>query len=178
MTPDRRMTVTVAVACVLTSTVLYPLFIGAQWFYVGTGAVIAVAASGTLSRLRTLPVVACLAVSLLGLLLYLNLAFESRHSLLAVIPTPDSVSRLWDLAGTGMTDASRYAPPAPALPGLMLIAAGGIGLTAVMADLIAVRLRSTALAGLPLLVLFTVPITMRAPHGAGTVIVFCLGTAG
>ena len=178
MTPDRRMTVTVAVACVLTSTVLYPLFIGAQWFYVGTGAVIAVAASGTLSRLRTLPVVACLAVSLLGLLLYLNLAFESRHSLLAVIPTPDSVSRLWDLAGTGMTDASRYAPPAPALPGLMLTAAGGIGLTAVMADLIAVRLRSTALAGLPLLVLFTVPITMRAPHGAGTVIVFCLGTAG
>jgi transglutaminase-like putative cysteine protease len=178
VTPDRRMTVTVAIACVLTSTVLYPLFDGARWFYVGIGAVIAVAASGMLSRLRTLPVAVCLAISVLGLLLYLNLAFEAHYSLLGVIPTPTSVSRLWDLAGTGTTDASRYAPPAPDLPGLVLIAAGGIGLTAVLADLIAVRLRSTALAGLPLLVLFTVPITMKAPSGAGTVVVFCLGTAG
>ena len=178
MTPDRRMTVTVAIACVLTSTVLYPLFNGTEWFFVGAGAVLAVAASGTLSRLRTLPVVACLAISLLGLLLYLNVVFEHSHSLLAVIPTPTSVSRLWDLAGEGMTDASRYAPGAPDLPGLVLLAAGGIGLTAVMADLIAVRLRSTALAGLPLLVLFTVPITMKAPTGAGTVIVFGLCTAG
>ena len=48
-----------------------------------------------------------------------------------------------------------------------------------MTDLIAVRLRSTALAGLPLLVLFTVPITMNAQHESfGTAVVFCLGTAG
>ena len=48
-----------------------------------------------------------------------------------------------------------------------------------LTDLIAVRLRSTALAGLPLLVLFTVPITMNAQHeGVGTAVVFCLGTAG
>jgi transglutaminase-like putative cysteine protease len=178
MTADRRMTVTVAIACVLTSTVLYPLFYGAQWFYLGIGAVLAVAASGTLSRLRTLPVAVCLAISLLGLLLYLNLAFEARYSLLRVIPTPKSIIRLGDLVGAGMTDASKYAPPAYYRPDLVLLAVGGIGLTAVMADLIAVRLGSTALAGLPLLVLFTVPITMKAPSGAGTVIVFCVGAAG
>ncbi len=79
----------------------------------------------------------------------------------------------------GSTDASRYAPPAPQLRGLVLLATGGIGITAVLADLIAVRLRSAALAGLPLLVLFTVPITMNAQHeGLGTAVVFCLGTAG
>jgi transglutaminase-like putative cysteine protease len=178
MTPDRRMTVIVAIACVLTSTVLYPLFNGVHWFLAGIGAVITVAAAGTLSRLRTLPVLACLAIGVLGLLLYLNLLLEARHSLLAIIPTPASVSRLWDLAGTGITDSSRYVPPAPNLPDLVLIAAAGIGITAVLADLIAVRLRSTALAGLPLLVLFTVPITMKAPSGPGTVIVFCLGAAG
>ncbi len=179
MTPDRRMTIIVAIACILTSTVLYPLFYGAQWFYVGIGAVLAVAASGTLSRLRTLPVAVCLVISLLGLMLYLNLVFERHFSLLAVIPTPTSLSRLWELAGAGMTDATRYAPPVQLyVPGLVLLTAGGIGLTAVMADLIAVRLRSTALAGLPLLVLFTVPITMKAPSGVGTVIVFGLGAAG
>src|SRR5580693_3019548 len=173
------MTLTVAFACALSSTVLYPLFSSSEWFYVGLGAIIIVAAAGALSRLRVLPVVVCLAISVAGLLLYLNLVFEVRHSWLLVIPTPGSLSRLWDLAGTGMTDASRYASPAPELPGLVLLAAGGIGIAAVLTDLIAVRLRSTALAGLPLLVLFTVPVTMNAQHeGFGTAVVFCLGTVG
>ena len=78
-----------------------------------------------------------------------------------------------------MHDASRYAPPAPDRPGLLLLAAGGVGIAAVAADLIAVRLRSTALAGLPLLVLFTVPVIMNAPHDQLTTgLGFCLGGAG
>jgi transglutaminase-like putative cysteine protease len=179
MTLNTRMTVTTAVACVLVSTVLSPLFIDTLWFVIGAGAVIAVAGTGALTRLRTLPVSVCLAAGLVGLLLYLNLIFEVRHSLLLVIPTPGSLSRLWHLAGTGLHDANRYAPPAPDRPGLLLLAAGGVGITAVLTDLIAVRLRSTALAGLPLLVLFTVPVTMNAPHSQlTTVLVFCLSGAG
>ena len=179
MTLNGRMTVTTAVACVLTSTVLLPLFTTILWFVIGAGAVIAVAATGALTRLRTLPVSVCLAASLAGLLLYLNFIFEVRHSLLLVIPTPSSLSRLWHLAGAGMHDANRYAPPAPNLPGLLLLAAGGVGITAVLADLIAVRLQSTALAGLPLLVLFTVPVSMNAPHDQLTTgVVFCLSGIG
>ena len=179
MNANRRMTLTVAFACALSSTVLYPLFSSSKWFYLGLGAIITVAASGALSRLRTLPVVICLAISVAGLLLYLNLVFEVRHSLLWVIPTYGSVTRLWQLLSTGLTESGKYAPPAPDLPGLMLLAAGGIGLMAVLTDLIAVRLRSTALAGLPLLVLFTVPVMVNAPHSQlVTGLVFCLGGAG
>jgi transglutaminase-like putative cysteine protease len=179
MTLNGRMTVTTAVACVLTSTVLLPLFTSALWFVIGTGAVIAVAATGALTRLRALPVSACLAAGLAALLLYLNLIFEARHSLLLVIPTPNSLSRLWHLAGTGIHDANRYAPPAPNLPGLLLLAASGVGITAVLADLIAVRLRSAALAGLPLLVLFTVPVGVNASHDQfATGVVFCLSGVG
>jgi len=98
MAANRRMTVTVAFACALSSTVLYPLFQSSEWFYVGLGAIITVAASGALSRLRTLPVVVCLAISVAGLLLYLNLVFEVRHSWALIIPTPGSLSRRWDLA--------------------------------------------------------------------------------
>src|SRR6266498_3032982 len=145
MTLNSRMTVTTAVACVLVSTVLLPLFTDALWFVIGAGAVIAVAGTGALTRLRMLPVSVCLAGGLVGLLLYLNLIFEVRHSLLLVIPTPGSLSRLWHLAGTGLHDANRYAPPAPSRPGLLLLAVGGVGITAVLTDLIAVRLRSTAL---------------------------------
>jgi transglutaminase-like putative cysteine protease len=179
MTLNTRMTTTTAVACVLVSTVLLPLFSDTLWFVIGAGAVIAVAGTGALTRLRTLPVSVCLAAGLVGLLLYLNLVFEVRHSLLLVVPTPGSLSRLWHLAGTGLHDANRYAPPAPNRPGLLLLAVGGVGITAVLTDLIAVRLRSTALAGLPLLVLFTVPVTMNAPHSQlTTVLVFCLSGAG
>src|SRR5690242_21892085 len=179
MTLNTRMTATTAVACVLVSTVLLPLFSDILWFVIAAGAVIAVAGTGALTRLRTLPVSVCLSAGLVGLLLYLNLVFEARHSLLLVVPTPDSLSRLWHLAGTGLHDANRYAPPAPDRPGLLLLAVGGVGITAVLTDLIAVRLRSTALAGLPLLVLFTVPVTMNAPHSQlTTVLVFCLSGAG
>ena len=104
------MTLTVAVACVLTSVGLYPLFNGTTWFYAGIGAVITVAACGALSRLRTLPVLVCLAIGAAGLLLYLNLLFEARHSWV-IIPTPDSIRQLWALAGTGFSDTRRYAPP-------------------------------------------------------------------
>src|ERR1700722_15764046 len=179
MTANRRMTVTVAFACALCSIALYPLIIGSAWFYAGLGAIITVAASGALSRLRALPVAVCLAISVAGLLLYLNLVFEVRHSWALVIPTPGSLSRLWELAGAGITGAGRHIAPVPELSRLVLLAVGGIGITAILTDLIAVRLRSTALAGLPLLVLFTVPITMNAQHeNLGTAVVFCLGTVG
>src|SRR5579862_1765267 len=130
MTANRRMTWTVAVACALSSTVLYPLLIGTTWFYVGLGAIITVAASGTLSRLRRLPVAVCLAISVAGLLLYLNLVFEVRHNWALIIPTPGSLSRLWDLLVTGVTDANKYASPAAERPSLLLLAVGGIGITA------------------------------------------------
>ena len=179
MTLNGRMTVTTAVACVLAATALLPLFSNSLWFVIAIGGVIAVAGAGALSRLRVLPVAACLAAGLAGLVLYLNLVFEARHSLLGVIPTPGSLTRLWDLTVTGMHDANRYAPQVPNIPGLLLLAAGGVGITAVLADLIAVRMRSTALAGLPLLVLFTVPVMMNASHNQlATGLVFCLGGAG
>ena len=179
MTPNLRMTLTTAIACVLASTVLYPVFTDSLWFAAATGGVAVVAAVGTLTRLRPLPVLVCLAASLAGLLLYLNLIFEARESPLRVIPTPRSLGRLFDLVGTGFHESNRYAPPVPHLPSLLLLATAGVGLTAVAADLIAVRLRSTALAGLPLLLLFTVPVTLNAPRSQlTTVVVFCLGCVG
>ncbi|HEY6296229.1 MAG TPA: DUF3488 and transglutaminase-like domain-containing protein [Streptosporangiaceae bacterium] len=178
MTLNRRMTVTCAIACVLVSTAMYPLFDFADWFYAGIGAAAAAAACGALTRLRMLPVPVCLAVSVLGQLYYLDVVFEARHCLFRVLPTPASIRLLWDLASIGIYDAHKFAPPAQQASGLVLLAAAGIGITAVLTDLIAVRLRSTALAGLPLLVLFTVPVTMNAPSGGGTIIVFSLGTAG
>ena len=182
MRPDRKMTITAAVACVLVSTAMTPLFFSPLWFAAAAGAVITVAGAGTLTRLRAPrmpPVLVCMAAGVAALSLYLNLVFEARHSLLYVIPTPGSLARLWDLAGAGLDEAHIYNQPAPGLPGLILLAAAGAGITAVMTDLIAVRLRAAALAGLPLLVLFGVPVMMNASHNRLVDgLMFGLGAAG
>jgi transglutaminase-like putative cysteine protease len=179
MTQDRRMTLTAATAVVLASAVMYPLFSGSLWFFAGIGAVITVAGAGMLSRLRSLPVTVCLVISLVGLLLYLNLVFEHHDSVIWFIPTPSSLAALGSLVHAGLDASNKFAAPAPTITPLVFLAAAGVGITAVATDLIAVRLRSAALAGLPLLVLFTVPVTISTPQNTAiTTVVFCAGAGG
>jgi transglutaminase-like putative cysteine protease len=219
-----RLTVTAAVAVILSSVSLFAVVEGAGWLYAGIGAVAAVALAGTLTRLppvqassaaivlalvaafpliesgswdgvvgggiiiagtvaslsrrRVYQAFAALVTYLALLLIYLNLVFAGPQSLGWIVPTTRSLRHLWLLAGQGMAERS-FAPPVPGFHGIELAIAGGIGLVAVVTDLIAVRLRSPAVAGLPLLVLFSVPVTTAAKEaGVGEVVAFCLGMTG
>ena len=176
---SHRLTLAAAAGTALASTALYVLFDGWEWFWTGLGAIAVVAALGTLTRRRPLPVIVGLAAGLAGLLLYLNVVFAAGRSWLLVVPNRSSLSYLWQLAMQGMTDADRFSPPVPLTPGLLLLGTAGIGLAALATDALAVRLRSSAVAGLPLLALFIVPTTTPAARGGfGTTLVFCLATAG
>lgn len=176
---SHRRTLAAAAATILASLSLYPIFSGTAWFWGGVGAALVVAVAGTLTRLRRLPVTVCAASGLVLLILYLDLAFENARLRYHLFPTPNSLRLLWDLAGQGFNESAKYAPPVPELPGMMLLAAGGIGLTALLTDVIAVRLESAALAGLPLLLLITEPFTLSVSRsGIGTIATFALGTAG
>jgi len=176
---NRRLTVTAAAATVLASVALYPLIMRLSWFWAGVGAVIVAAAVGTLTRLRPLPVIVCLLASLAGLLLYLNALFAGPESFYRVIPTRASAHHLILLAERANSETVKFAPPIPATAGIVLLAAAGIGIVAIATDLLAVRLRRPALAGLPLLVLFCVPMTTIAnPGWVSEVVVFSLGIAG
>ncbi|HEY6494645.1 MAG TPA: transglutaminaseTgpA domain-containing protein [Trebonia sp.] len=176
---SHRRTAAAGFAVILASVSLYPVFTGVLWFWAGCASVIVVALAGTLARLRRLPVAADLALGIVALLLYLNLAFSNARSLAHLLPTPASLGALLDLAGQGFDEASKYAPPVPELRGMVLLAAAGIGIAALFTDLIAVRYGSAALAGLPLLLLFTEPFTLSLSRGfLGTTIAFCAGVAG
>jgi transglutaminase-like putative cysteine protease len=178
MTSHRR-TLAAALATAGASVSLYPIFIGWVWFLVGLGSIIVVAAAGTATRVRRLPEPVCLLAGLIALLLYLNLAFSNAKSLLHLLPTPASIGQLFDAAGQGFNEASRYAPPVPELRGMLLLAAGGIGIAAVLTDWIGVRLGSAALAGLPLLLLFVEPFTLSVGRGfLGTTVAFAAGVGG
>jgi transglutaminase-like putative cysteine protease len=176
---SHRLTFAAAIATLLAAISLYPLFIGIAWWWAGAGAAVTVAAAGTLTRLRRFPVLVCLAVGVAALIFYLNLVFEGSLSYGHLLPTLNSLDHLARLTHEGMDDSAKYAPPAPELPGLLLLASGGIGIVALLTDLTAVRLRSVALAGLPLLLLVTEPFAVSASRSwVGTVIAFCLGSAG
>ncbi len=176
---SHRRTVAAACAVILASVSLYPIFTGAGWFFAGCGAACVVALTGTATRLRRLPVAVTLLAGAAALLLYLNLVFANARSLFHLLPTPGSLAALWHTAGQGFNQASAYAPPVPGLRGMVLLAAAGIGIAALLTDLIAVRLGSAALAGLPLLLLFTEPFTLSVSRGVvGTTLAFCLGVGG
>jgi transglutaminase-like putative cysteine protease len=176
---NHRLTVTAAAATVLASLAMYPLIARTGWFWSGIGAVIVVAAAGTLTRLRALPVIVCFLAALAGLFLYVNILFAGPESFYRVIPTPASVHHLLQLVGRANSQMARFAPPVPPSPGVVLLATAGIGIVAAATDLIAVRLRRPAIAGLPLLVLFCVPLTTTATTGwFSDAVVFSLGIAG
>ena len=176
---NHRLTVAAGAATALASAALYPLLSTTGWFFAGLGAVIVVAAVGTLTRLRPLPVVVCFLAALAGLFLYLNVLFAGPQSFYWLIPTPASAGHLLLMVGLGNSETTRFAPPVPATNEIALLAAAGIGIIAAVTDLLAVRLRRPAIAGLPLLVLFCVPLTTIAKPGPfGEVVVFSLGIAG
>lgn len=165
MNGETRLTIVGAVATVLAAISLSPLFTNAAWFLASLGAVaVATGAAESARRLsvpRTLAPVSALA----GLLCYLTGLFARQEAWLGFIPTPDALRVLADVAGRGFTDIQRYAAPVPSFTSITLVTAGGIGLVAVLVDGLAVRARRPALAGLPLLAVFSV--TSAIQGGAG-----------
>jgi hypothetical protein len=176
---NQRLTIAAAVATVAASLSLYPLVSGWLWFWEGVGAITVAALAGALTRLRVLPWVLCAVIGLVAQVLYLNVLLSSAHSAGRLLPTAASLHHLWRLAQLGLDDTARFAPPARATPGILLLTAGGIGVAAVATDLLAVRLHRPAVAGLPLLVLFCVPLTASVHQSVfGAMTVFILGMAG
>jgi transglutaminase-like putative cysteine protease len=155
-----------------------PLLTGPNWGLRVLGVIVVAITAASRPRLRVLQVLACPIAYLSALLIYLNAVLAAQQSIAGFVPTQASVSYLSSLVSQGM--AERYfEPPVPSTSGIVLLAAGGIGLMAAATDLLAVRLRSPAIAGLPLLALYCVRITTSARQGGvGATIVFCLGMIG
>jgi transglutaminase-like putative cysteine protease len=155
-----------------------PLLFNPAWPWKLPGVAVVAAAAASRPRIRILQVLGGLITYVAALLIYLNVAFAARMSVAGIVPTTTSLRHLWSLAGQGLAERASV-PPVPGSLGITLLTAGGIGLMAAATDLLAVRLRSPAIAGLPLLALYSVRITTNARQGgAGATVVFCLGMIG
>ncbi|HEV7935410.1 MAG TPA: DUF3488 and transglutaminase-like domain-containing protein [Actinomadura sp.] len=156
-----RLTFVAAAATLLGSAGLYPLFLKGAWLAPGAGAVLSVAAAGLLTRRLRSRALLGLAAGLVALAVYVTVLYTASEAFLWLVPTQDSLSRLFDLMAEGRQVANKYAAPVPVTPGVALLAALGMGLVAVMVDFLAVRLRHAAAAGLPLLAMYSVPAAVR-----------------
>ena len=167
-----------AAGCVLALIACWPLLASPPWYDKAAGVFIVALAAAGFTRLRVLPALACLVTYLAAVMIYLNALLAAGTSIAGFVPTTASAQYLWSLASSGFSERS-YVPPVPGTAGITLLTAAGIGLMAIATDLLAVRLRSPAIAGLPLLALYSVPITTNAKQGGfGATVVFCLGISG
>lgn len=155
-----------------------PLLAWPSWAARIAGLVLIAAVACSAGTRRILPALADVGTYLAALLIYLNLVFAGPESLGWIIPTARSMRHLGTLVSLGYAEHN-YAPPVPGSHGLELITAAGIGAVAILTDVLAVRMRSPAVAGLPLLVLFSVPVATNVKHvGLGFTLAFCLGITG
>jgi transglutaminase-like putative cysteine protease len=172
-----QLTIMAAVATMCGSIALYPLFVSSGWFWSGLGAILVVSATGALIRRYRLPAWVNLAGGLAALHLYLTALYAADTALLGIIPTPSSLARLGELLNEGWQAAHAYMSPVPLIPGISLFATLGIGIVAVTVDLLAVRLRRAAPAGLPLLALYSVPAAIIEEKSISW-LAFGIGAAG
>ncbi|MBC7590949.1 MAG: transglutaminase domain-containing protein [Salinibacterium sp.] len=130
------------------------------WFIIMTVAMLVLVAGATVrsfARRRIWPVVAAVVTAFAAI----TLIFAPGQSLLALIPTPDTVERFGQLQEAGGNSISTQSIPANADEGILFLLCVGIAAIAVAMDILAFAVRAPALTGLPLLVLLIVPSAVR-----------------
>ena len=171
-----RLPIYAAVATATSSVALGSLFLKGIWFWPTLAGIVVVTAGCEGARRLSLSRTAVPLGGVVALLLFLLVRYGHSEAYLGIVPSAGSLDRLGELASRGRADIQRYAAPIGISVGIEMLTVAGVGLVAVLVDMFAVTMRRAALAGLPLLVLQTVP-TAIAPDGVSWV-AFAIGATG
>ncbi|MDH6115910.1 DUF3488 and transglutaminase-like domain-containing protein [Kitasatospora sp. GAS204B] len=178
MTTRARLTVYSALATALSMLGLTPLLTPAGWIMPAGGLILVTALVG--AGLRRLAVARPLVVlAQLFAVLYLILFGAIRDSfVLGVLPGSGSLQAFNNLLQSAGNDITQYAIPAPATPGLRFLLILAVAVVAVVVDALAVTYRQAALAGLPLLALYSVGTGLAGSADGATWLWFLAAAAG
>ncbi len=159
MTSRSRLTVAAALASLLAALSLSATFRTGTWFWPAVAAVAVTSAGCALGRRLELPRPVVPLVGLVGLIVLVTWLFAD-DAILGLLPGPGAIASLHELAVEAGRAMTRYTSPAPTTTGLLLVSTAGVGFIALVVDTVAVTYRSAALAGVPLLALYAVPVTI------------------
>lgn len=166
MTGRVRIGVYAGVATACGALCLHPIFSSLAWLWPVLGGVLVVTVAATAIRRFGAPDVLATLGALVALGLFLTAVYAHSHAVLGVLPWRGSWNQAVAVARDGFNDIAGLTTPVPSTTGITFLAAAGIGLVAILVDILAASLRRPAVAGLPLLALFTVPATVL-PDGVG-----------
>ncbi len=157
MNPRLRVSICAGLATFLGSLSLLPIFDNFGWIprvllLIG----LLMLTSITFQRVRFLAPAAPLAMVAVGLFT-LTALYAHGVALLGFLPGPAVFRLLHETASSGFSDSTQLTAPVPVTRGLSLLTTGGIGIVTVIVETLASSLRRPAVAGLPLLAIFTVP---------------------
>ncbi|MFI7546253.1 DUF3488 and DUF4129 domain-containing transglutaminase family protein [Actinoplanes sp. NPDC049599] len=160
MTGRRRLGLVAAAATLLSAAPLSAIFDTWTWLLQCILAVGLVAGAAVLTRTLRFPTWAQALGMVLVLLLTLTWMFPSGDEIFSLLPSPATFQHFGALFNEAGNDTRSYGVPVPDRSGLLFIAVFGIGAVAIAVDLLTVVLRRPALAGLPMLAIYSVPVAV------------------
>lgn len=149
-----------AIASLLAAMPLAEVFANWTWLLYAIVVVIVVSGTGTLARVLRAPAGVQVLMMFAALLLILTWMFPSGEEFARLLPSLETFRHFNELFVASGEQIRVTAVPAPDLDGLLLLATSGIGLVAILVDLAAVGVRRPALAGLPMLAIYSVPVAV------------------
>ncbi|GIF11908.1 transglutaminase TgpA family protein [Actinoplanes teichomyceticus] len=158
MTGPRRLGLVAAGATLLASAPLSAIFDSWTWLLRVLFVVLMIAGAALLTRTLRLPVWAQTLGMVVALLLTLTWVFPSGHAML--VPTPATFAHFAELMRQAGEDTRSYAVPVPDRDGLLFVATFGLGAVAIVVDLLTAVFRRPALAGLPMLAIYSIPVAV------------------
>lgn len=138
-------------------TALGPLIAGAAWWWAAAFAAVAVLGAGAGLRAVRTPPSLVPPLELVALVLALTLLFGGSTSFALVIPTLDTFDEFMGLAEGAVRTIEQQSVPAIPVPALVFALAVGVGVVAMLLDLVVQTVRLPALAAVPVLVPVLVP---------------------
>ncbi|SCL18337.1 Transglutaminase-like superfamily protein [Micromonospora pallida] len=176
MIANRGLGLVAAAATVLAAAPLSAIFQRWTWLVQSIIAVAVVAGVAALLRMLRAPLWGQVLGMAGGLLIALTWMFPSGSELAAVLPTPGTIGHFGELLSRSVQDMRSYGVKVPDTDPLLFITVLGVGGVAVVVDLVAVGLRRPALAGLPMLAIYSVPVAVYVESVPP--VPFVIGAAG
>lgn len=158
MTGRRRLGLIAAGSTLLAAAPISSIFESWTWLAQCILVVGFIAGAALVARTLRFPVWAQALSMIVVLLIGLTWMFPSGHELL--VPTPGTFEHFGALFTQAGQDTRQYAVPVPDRQGLLFVTVLGIGSVAIAVDLLTVVARRPALAGLPMLAIYSVPVAV------------------
>ncbi|GAA1627904.1 transglutaminase TgpA family protein [Actinoplanes couchii] len=158
MTGRRRLGLVAAAATMLAAAPLTAIFESWTWMIQCLLVVILIEGAAVATRTFRFPTWAQALSMVIALVLALTWIFPAGGEM--IVPQPKTFAHFADLISQAGEETRTYGVPVPDRDGLLFVAALGIGAVAIVVDLLTAVFRRPALAGLPMLAIYSIPVAV------------------